>query len=104
MSYKLVHESGISYNVLSLEISATNTFGNGQVMYVTNDRIDSVARTLSQAFPERRVEISAHARNKAVYLNGERTQVLDYHNFYSNLTEEEYEATKILCSETGKWI
>ena len=104
MSYKLVHESGVAYNVLTLEINAINTFGPSQVMYVANDRIDGVARTLSQAFPDRRVEIHTRARNKAVYLNGERIQISDYHDFYSNLTEEEYEATKILCTETRKWV
>lgn len=104
MSYKLVHDSDIEYRVMIVEIIADSSKMAMDVVYVPTDVVDTVARSLSKLVPTGYVKVTQMARNKAIYVNGERTQVTDYHNFYSDLTEEEYETTKILCSETHRWI
>jgi len=104
MSYKLVHESDIEYRAMVVEIVSDPSKIAMDVVYIPTDVVDVVARNLSKLVPNGCVKVTQMARNKAVYMNGERTSLQDYNDFYSNLTEEEYESTKILCSETHKWI
>lgn len=105
MSYKLfTYDHMCSWDVLELEIPGLSEFAGTTIIYVGNDRIDSVAKMMSVQFPDRRICINTHARVKAAYVNGKRVALTDLRDFYTNLTDEEYEATKILDETTHKWI
>ena len=103
MDYELVSSSGSKWTVFGLEISKPNSL-KSITLYVTADRADIEARRLSAMLPDREVTITTAARVKARYLNGERTQVNDYREFYFNLTEKEYRATLIQDFKTAEWI
>ena len=103
MDYKLVSGSGCKWTVFNLEISKPSSL-TPVTLYVTADRADIEARRLSAMLPDHAVTITTAARVKARYLNGERTQVNDYREFYLNFTEKEYRATLIQDFETAEWI
>lgn len=71
---------------------------------ILRERADGDARRLSLLFPEGRVVLKTMSRVKAVYISGQRVQTNDYRSFYDNLSDEEYENTKILCDETHTYV
>lgn len=74
-------------------------------LYVSQERAEIEAIALSAMLPSTTiVRLEKHCRHKAVYRNGERLVVRDYADFYSNLTPEQYQATKILCSTSHQWV
>lgn len=71
---------------------------------ILRERADGDARRLSLLLPDGRVVLKTMARVKAVYTGGQRVQTNDYRSFYDNLSDEEYENTKILCSESHTYV
>ena len=102
---KLVTESGIEHNAMSLEIAKDGAMSAPVTMYVTTTDADLTALKLSRLFgPEYNIQLTIHARIKAIYRDGVRVRLNDYQSFYSNLTDEQYNATKIQDSRTAEWI
>jgi hypothetical protein len=98
-------DSGIERAMFEIEIHPTKVIEINPVsFYILRERADWDAKRLSMMFPEGCVKLLTMARCKAVYKNGERTKIFDYNDFYSNLTAEELESTKILCSNVHKYV
>lgn len=105
MCDKLVTESGISWDAFQLVIVADDECHHiEKTVYVTQDAADATAVWMSQQFPKGTVKLEKMARIKAVYKNGKRVRVFDYNDFYSNLTPEQYAATKIKDSRTAELL
>lgn len=73
-------------------------------LYVTANDADHIASTLSKLNPTADIRLVKMARIKAMYKNGERTKLTNYHDFYVGLTEEQYTATLIKDSRTAEMI
>lgn len=74
-------------------------------LYVTQERAEIEAIALSSMLPSTSlVRLEKHSRHKACYCEGKRISVIDFNIFYNNLTPEQYQATKILCTSEHKWI
>lgn len=102
---KLVTESEIEHNAMSLEIAKDGSMSAPVTMYVTTADADSTALKLSRIFgPEYSIQLTLHARIKAIYRDGIRVRLNDYQSFYTNLADEQYRATKIQDSRTAEWI
>ena len=71
--------------------------------WVPQEEADVRAKELSALHPDKRVTLESMARVKAVYSNGQRTEVNNYNKFYF-LTDEELKATYIRDSVTGELI
>lgn len=106
MTYRLISEDNlVNRPLFEIQIEKDNSMGSPISFFVTADRADHEARRISKAMPGHRVALYTLARFKAFYRDGELVgNVSDYRDFYSNLTDEEYEATKIQCSKTAEWI
>lgn len=98
--------SGDRYAVFTIEIEKDGSLASPFSFFVTSDRADYEAKRISQAMPDYRVGLLTMARFKAFYRNGVRVgDVKDYRrDFYIDLTDEEYAATKIQDSSTAEWI
>ena len=100
----MITESGVKYNLFSLEVYSNDQANAPIQLYVTNDRAGWEAKKLSKLCPNGYVQLVAMARVKARYRNGERVSCKDYHEFYSGLNDEQYKATLIRDSVTVEWI
>ena len=103
MNYKLVSASGTAWNAMSIEIIKPGSH-IPIVVFVTQDYADTTAKSLSNLLPECEVTITLAARIKARYKGGVRKEVRDFKSFYTNLTEEQYQASKIQDQQTAEWI
>ena len=100
---KLVSSSSYSWPVANIEVQNANGI-NFLNLYATTDRVYDEAQKLSRAFPKHRVSICIDARFKVFFKNGEPTgPVKAMTEFYSNLTPEEIEESKIHVGG-GVWI
>ena len=97
-------ETGDRKALFEIQIEKDGSMGSPICFYVPNDRADYEALRISREMPGHRVALYALARFKAFYRNGVRDKVMDYKDFYSNLTPEQYAATKIQDSRTAEWI
>lgn len=97
-------ETGDRKALFAIEIERTDSMAGPISFYVTAEEADHQAKRISQALPNYRVGLMTLARFKAFYRNGERDMVFDFKDFYSNLTDEQYAATKIQDSRTAEWI
>jgi len=103
MSYQLSRRDNPTYLLPVFEIKVRQ--GNSEVSFwTTADRADADAKKLSLMMPDATVFVGTLARWKAIYEKGERIKLTDYHDFYSNLSEEEYKATLIQDCRTAEWI
>jgi hypothetical protein len=100
--YQLVGRFGEAgeHPVFQIEINAdpSNIYQNSLFVYATQMGVDETAIALSKEMPNATINILAFARHKATYKNGVRTVVRDMKMFYSDLTDEQYEATQFKCS------
>lgn len=89
---------------IEIQQDASHPVLNPITLVILRESADFNARRLSQMFPKGRVSLSTMARIKAVYENGERVRTRDFNQFYSNLTEEQYKLTQIMCSKTHEYV
>ena len=100
----MITDSGVRHNLFSLEVYSNEQVSTPIQLYVTNDRADWEAVKLSRLCPEGCIQLTLNARVKARYKNGVRLWCKDYHEFYSGLSPEQYNATLIQDSQTAEWI
>lgn len=100
---KLITNSGVQHNAFEIHVERGGSCAP-LVLYSTAADVDTTAKRLSAMIPQERVRVEHGARIKATYLNGKRREVRDYKDFYSNLTDAEYQATKIWCGTKAEWI
>jgi hypothetical protein len=92
--------------VVDLELyTAGGVYTNPMTVSVCTMEADGYARRLSTlvAATGGQVKLVMDARIKAVYVNGERTQLSDMRDFYV-MTDEEYTDSKIQCSVSHEWV
>ena len=95
---------GVSWECFKLEVDKLDdSIGEYFSVYCTSMKADRVAKIISKQFKDQYVKLSKMARIKALYLNGERIKLNDYHTFYLDLSETQHEATKLYLEDTGKW-
>ena len=105
MTYQLHSVSGAVYSLFEIQIEKDGSAGVPMSFFVTAERADYDAKRLSKAMPGYRIALYKAARFKAFYRDGERVgKVTDYRDFYSDLSDEEYNSTKIHDSVTAEWI
>jgi hypothetical protein len=102
----VVTDSGSQFPAFDVEIHPNKDKLNLSplTLIILRERLDSDARRLSLLVPQGKVVVTTMARHKAVYENGERTVTRDFHDFYTNLTDEQYQNTQFLCSVNHKYV
>lgn len=95
---------GISWECFQLEVDKPeNSLSPHIVTYCPSTNADRVAKLISAQFTNHPVKLVKMARIKALYLNGERIKLNDYHDFYLDLSETQHEATKLYLEDKGEW-
>lgn len=106
--YKLIgrFDESSEHPVFQIEINTdpTKPFGRSLIVYATQMGVDETAISLSRQMPNAVINVVAFSRHKATYENGVRTVVRDMKTFYSNLTDEQYEATQFKCSKSHEMV
>ena len=97
-------DEGSSHNVINITVEGKSVFSTEMSLYCENYKACDYALKLSKVFPGQVVKIQAMARIKAMYRDGELLgPIRTMESFYSNLTPEETESTKVLVGP-GEWI
>ena len=94
--------SAVSRQMIAMDIhtNANHPLNNPVRTYVCLMDADRYARKMSLLVPEGcQVKLEQDARIRAVYEKGERIAQSDMRDFYV-MSDEEYAASKILCSVT----
>lgn len=78
----------------------------GVRLYTSTETADAMCLTLSQHMDARyTVMLNMFSRIKATYIKGKRVYVEDYRKqYYPDLCEQTYQATKIKDATTAEWI
>lgn len=102
----VVTDDGSQYPAFNVEIHTDKykPTSNPLTLIILRERVDADARQLSLLVPRGKVVVTTMVRHKAIYEDGERTVTRDLRDFYDNLTDEQYENTKFLCSETHRYV
>lgn len=102
----LMISSGIERTLfhVSMEPADAGPYHSGIDFYMTADRVDFDLKRMSKATPGATYKVECMARIRARYKDGERITLRDMRSFYTNLTDEEYAATKFQDAETAEWI
>lgn len=103
--YELISDSGMKRIAWEVKIISPewSPFAAPVTMFVHSDDADWYCLKLTKAFPGMEIHLEALARVKAVYVNGIRTQLNNYRDFYL-MSDEEYQKTLIKDSRTAEWI
>lgn len=73
------------------------------VAFAHQKNVDRVAKRISAIMPNADIRVMCFARLKAWYKNGKRTYISDFYDTAGSMPEV-YELTKILDTETSKWL
>ncbi len=95
---------GLTWECFKLEVNQpTQSVIEYFSVYCTSMEADKVAKIISKQFKDQYVKLSKMARIKALYFNGERIKLNDYHDFYLGLSETQHAATKLYLEDKGEW-
>lgn len=100
---QLITDGGTEHVVFEISVER-GTFAVPLTVYSTAADVDSTACRLSEMLPGKTVRVETMARIKATYLDGKRMGVRDLKEFYSNLTDEEYQASQFRCHITAEMV
>lgn len=95
---------GVSWECFKLEVDKPGqSLSEYFSTYCPSVDADRVAKIISAQFQDHYVKLVKMARIKALYRNGERVVLNDYHDFYLNLSETQHDATKLYLEDKGEW-